>query len=413
MDNKFFTFSNKIVLSILFFNLLAVTEFHLTFYSEIIVYCANILIFIIVTLLNADIKNKIKITASKFNIITIVSAIILSFFTFSTFVKNLSVNLSIIPLLKISTYLIIFYYYYFYLPKLFFLEHELFEKFLSLIMNTGIIMSVISVILFFSGINIHQKTDMVPVGLFYYDNIFAFVYTFTIPILIYKRLTGQLSLAYFISALLLSSVVLLFTFSRAGYLGVLLSVLIIIYKKSKKLFFTVLIFILIISATFVFDFAKAKGSMSAITRVQVMLVAYDMIMNNGSDKFLWGYGVFNSKKVFVNNLTSTFEVSREETGPHNFIFTLGIQFGMALTASVLILLLTILIKTIIKNKKYYKHFDSVNLCLAVISGLLVQCMLEDIVVYPEFFVMPIFLLFLGYLKYFLFNKGIPKPEKSI
>jgi len=208
-----------------------------------------------------------------------------------------------------------------------------------------------------------------------------------------------MELLTFLIFLVVSFVCLLFTFSRAGYIGALVGLLIMIYKKSRFMFFVFVFFILLISSTIVLQFATAKGTASAFSRAQVMLTGYDMIVNNGLSKFIWGYGVVNSREVFIQELGSSYDVTREETGPHNFILTLGIQFGMLLTTLVCVYIFILLTRTFLSIKRNIEqgNYYKVVLSVSIVIGILIECQLEDIVVYPEFFVMPMFLIFLGYL----------------
>jgi len=194
----------------------------------------------------------------------------------------------------------------------------------------------------------------------------------------------------------------------------LIGLIVLIYKKSRTLFVVTTLFLLLISSTIVIQFASAKGSASAFSRAQVMLTGYDMIINHGATNLLWGYGVLNSKKVFVQELTSNFDVTREETGPHNFVLTLGIQFGMILTTSVLFYIFILLLKSQLKVKRklILSQYFKVNLALSVTLGILTQCVMEDIVVYPEFFVMPMFLLFLGYLNLYINDNMMEINEET-
>ncbi len=409
-----FTLSQSIVLSIVFFNIMAVSRLPGIVYSERINYLIQIIVFFLVSFMNLNPEGLLKFKGLKFDLINSISLVIILSFILSSFYFNLNNNLDILSIAKLITYPIIIYYFFNYLPRIIYHDKDLFELILNYWLYFSLISIFVSLGVLLLGLDIFQYTANSTVGYFYYTNIFAFIFTFTIPILLYKYFTKQLSFLPFLFFLLPSLVCLLFTYSRAGYIGALLSLIVLIYKKSRLLFIVTLIFLTVVSSTIVFQFASAKGSASAFSRVQVMVTGYDMIFNHGLKNFLWGYGVLNSKKVFVQELTSNFDISREETGPHNFILTLGIQFGMILTFSLLLYIIILFVKSQSKAKRNYfsQRYFKVNLAIAITAGIIVECILEDVVVYPEFFVMPMFLLFLGYLKYYINDNTVESNEEA-
>lgn len=406
MTKDNFTVSQYLIISIIAFNILAVVRIPGFVYSEKINYFLQIIVFILFIYIDLNLIDSLKINKIKFNVLSLLAVLIILFFLFSSIVVNLTNNIDVFAIIKLFTFPIIIFLFYIRIPQLLFNNDILFDKLLNYWLFFSISSIIISLIVLVLGLEIFQYSSHSTIGYFYYTNIFAFIFTFTIPILIYKYFTKSLQFISLIIFLLPSLVCLLFTFSRAGYIGVLASILIMVYKRSRALFFLVLILILLIGSTIIFQFATAKGTASAFSRAQVMYVGYNMIYNNGINKFLWGYGIYDSKRIFVQELSSTFGLIREETGPHNFILTLGIQFGMLMTLTVVFMILYILFRSINKIKRKYDNprYYKIYLSVAVVSGILIQCLLEDIVVYPEFFVMPLFLIFLGYLKYHIIIK---------
>ena len=121
-----------------------------------------------------------------------------------------------------------------------------------------------------------------------------------------------------------------------------------------------------------------------------------MVIDSASS-FLFGYGVFHSLDIFFTEklFVGSFEIVVD---PHNMILLLAIQFGMIITVS--FLLFVIIVITTSMRKFYLLNSDikgGTILSFALVINLIIQNQFEDIIVYPEYFVFPIFLVFLGYL----------------
>jgi hypothetical protein len=116
---------------------------------------------------------------------------------------------------------------------------------------------------------------------------------------------------------------------------------------------------------------------------------------------IWGYGVFNALEVFQSE--KFFFGSREIVpDPHNSILLLSIQFGVVFTAVLSASILLLYLKVFLERKSilYRRHKNKISLSIAITLGLLGQNMVENILVYPEYFVMQAFLIFLGYIYHF-------------
>ncbi len=248
----------------------------------------------------------------------------------------------------------------------------------------------------FSGIYLDDRFSYAAAGLFGHPNTMAFIYTITIPILIYKYFTNQYPFYKFIILMFILVIGLLYTFSRAGYIGCCIAILVFAYKRSKKIFLLTVFILLIAFLNLFLIFSQSKGD-SSYPRMLLVLTAIDMIFYRGSTFMLWGYGIFNNIKVFTSDKLF-FGSTEQVVNPHNLFLLLSIQFGVLFTLSLFVLFVLIILKAFLK-KKYlnFRFSQRTNLGLFVLLGLFFQNMLEDIVVYPEFFVMPLFLIFLGYL----------------
>ncbi|MEO6694620.1 MAG: O-antigen ligase family protein [Ignavibacteria bacterium] len=233
-------------------------------------------------------------------------------------------------------------------------------------------------------------------GVFMHPNTASHFYTILIPILLYKILSGKSKLVIILPIFLLCVTALLFTFSRAGYIGTGLAMITLIFFKSKKIFiFSLIIFI----ASYFFiinDFIATKED-SSISRIILWITAIDMITRD-SMHMIWGYGVFNALEVFQNE--KFFFGSREVVpDPHNSFLLFSIQFGLLFSVSLTVFIIVIYLKLFFRrtNLIIKKHFTQIFLAISVTIGILFQNMFENILVYPEYYVMPFYLIFLGYI----------------
>jgi hypothetical protein len=368
-------------------------------------YILLLLIFVFIVLININFTKQFFFTGIKVNLFLLLSLGIIFFFIISSFYVNLDSTLEPTAILKLLIYPIIISFFFFYIPRLIYLQVSLFEKFLSFWLVFSMFSIFIAFVALILGLDTKQEFPGAAFGFYITPNIFAFVFTFAVPIILYKYFVKRISLITFIFLLVSALSCLLFTYSRAGYIGVFTALIIQMYKRSKLVFIGGLILIAVLTSTFILNFAQSKGNTSTLLRYQLMYVGYDMITNNGIPKFLWGYGVNNSREVFVKELTYNFGLSRAELGPHNVILSLGIQFGMLLTFFCLTLIMLLILKAsfLKKDQTEFEIAQRINLSVAIIIGILAECMFEDLIIYPECYAMPLFLVFLGYLRYCVFG----------
>lgn len=198
--------------------------------------------------------------------------------------------------------------------------------------------------------------------------------------------------------------------SRSGLLAFLISVLILIFFKSKKLFLVLFIVLIISTSIIIQFFFDIKGSSSTIARLGLIYSAVEMIKSSNHILY-WGVGtvsVFEEYQTFKESVSPFLDTVLY---PHNSILFFILQFGIISLTPVLLFVLLILIKCF---KFLYQLFDKYKFLLipfTICSSLLIQSLLEDTILFPEFFVFPIFLIFLGYL--FNFCNEIYKKKKII
>ncbi|MDQ3021691.1 MAG: O-antigen ligase family protein [Bacteroidota bacterium] len=239
-------------------------------------------------------------------------------------------------------------------------------------------------------------------GYFMHPNTASHFYTIMIPLLLYQYFAKKINFSKFLTILILFVLGLLFTFSRAGYIGASVSLLIIAYSKSKKFFFITIILLVISIYLFILDFIFAKSD-SSISRVLLWATAIDMIIRDGGHS-LWGYGVSNALTIFQNEKIY-FGSTEEVPDPHNVILLLAIQFGLLFVISLILFLIVLFVKIyFIRHTDYFiENRTKIFLCLSITFGLISQNMVENVLAYPEHFVLNIFFIFIGYLYNFINN----------
>jgi hypothetical protein len=397
--NDQFSLPDKVILIFLAANYVVITGIPGLYSIFKIIYFVQLGIFVLYLSIYFDFD---YIFNYRFRRITVTPfLIIISFLLFfiSSFIVNWNYNSNWESIFKLLTYPIVFYLFFVHLARLFFYYDNLFEKFLNVLVLIAFFTALIALTMYFLGLSLSNQYQFAATGYFGHPNTAAFIYTLSIPILFYKRFTNKYSNPKFILFLVTLMGGLLFSFSRSAYLGVFISILVITYKKSKKIFAITVVLSLFIIAYLFLGFATAKGDSSS-PRILLIFASLNMIFNYGSRYLLWGYGIFHNIDVFKNE--SILVGSTEGVpDPHNMIMLSSIQFGLLFTVCLALIVAVIIAKTVFNKKENNSFFESkINLLISIIIGLIAHNMLEDIICYPEYYVMPLFLTFLGYLFFY-------------
>ena len=288
-----------------------------------------------------------KLSIDKLLLITIFFVMLLNVFFF-----NRQNNSDIKSVSKVFSYFPVFFIFAIYLPGVFFKNTYKFEAFLNFLIIFGVINTLFGWFALFAGLQQNVTYPGFLMGLFNHPNASGFVYSLTIPILVYKFIYRRYNRIVFSVMIFVFTLSLLFTFSRAAYIATGVSILILSYYKSKRAFLIMVGIIVILIFTIIVDFTASKGGLSSISRLLLFATAYDMIIADPFH-FMWGYGVVNfydtflSEKLFLGSL----EIVAD---PHNFILLLGVQFGMIITS----LIVFYMIVTLLKSAKSMKRIPS-------------------------------------------------------
>lgn len=332
-----------------------------------------------------------------FSFYLLIQLLLILFFLISTFWYNSFDLNSLRIILKLFSFPLLIYVFYVVFAKSLYSEIKLFDKFSNYILWFGFFSSIISFLSLFYPLNANYSS--IPVaGLFNHPNTTSFIYTISIPVLFYKYFENKIPLAVFGILITMFSISLFLTMSRAGYIATSLAILIITYNKSKKLFLLSIVLIIFVSVTFLLDINFAKTD-SNTSRYLLILSAIVMIFSSQRE-MLWGNGIQNAFVVFEQTKSTLGSVD-PVPNPHNVLLLMAMQFGLVLTATFLIFVLSTFLKTfyILRKPEMSERKTSINLCLALTCAILIQNMFEDLLIFPEAFLFSFFIIFLGYLNY--------------
>ena len=364
-----------------------------------IIYYAQLAIFLLLMIAVVDFS-EIRFSIFDPGILSVLSAALVAGFLFSSFVVNIGSGSNPSAIAKVLSYPAIIYIFFFYLGKKLYAKDESFQSYMTVLLITGVLLSVMALAMMVTGIGARSEYSFTAHGIFVHPNTASFLFIIAIPIALYMYYTKHIGLPSLLIILAVLTIALLFTYSRAGYIGVFSSAVCFLFLRSKrkKTFLIVALLSIVIAVNLLMDFIMAKQD-SSYGRLLLAITAVNLILESSSS-MLWGYGVINGVELFRDE-KSFFGSFEFVDDPHNFILLLGIQFGMVVTILVVSIIIFIYAKVIMLDKSKLSSNKLLNLYLSisVSTGLLINNMFEDILVYPEYYIMPVFLLFFGYMYY--------------
>lgn len=367
--------------------------------------------FLVIVLLNFSISRIVFMEFKIFDLLNFLILSLISVFIISNFIVNFEGNFNEFALLNIFSYIINVVLFFVIFPRSLRLQKAKFEFFTNAILVIAVIMSFISLIYYSLGIHYISLYSFTSAGLFGHPNTTSMFYTICIPVLMYKYFSKKISFVVFVSLLIFFLIVVLFTFSRAGYIGVGIGILIYTFYKSRILFVLVSILVLFIAYTIVLDFATAKVD-SSLTRMLLIMAAISIITQSRTT-LLWGYGPVNALNTFMNE--KVFYGDEPVPNPHNLFLLLTMQFGLIFTIIATLIVVTLIVKGIILKfrNSNFANDQGLNLSMTILISLTIQNLFEDVVVNPKYFFMPVFLIFAGYIFYSLKYKDVLSPDDKV
>jgi len=298
------------------------------------------------------------------------------------------------------------------IPKYFVSYPNRFNYFIKILLITGGIFSLLGIISFINPFLVTQRPGF-STGFFQNPNTNAYFSSFYMPISLYlilyrkEYLLDKNKYYFTIFLFILMIINLLLSSSRAGYLGSALSISILLFIKSKKRFIIILFLIIIISSQ-ILPFLVLKGG-STFARAGLLYSAIIMLKSSLTG-FLWGFGsisVFSEYSYHKQMLGGMFDPIDY---PHNAYLFFIMQFG----------LLSFIPLTLIFLKYFYlnlrsiilkRNYDStLYLVIAIFTSILGESIFEDTILFPNFFVYPLFLIFFGLFRIIINSEATKKYE---
>ncbi len=331
--------------------------------------------------------------------------IVLTFFV-SVFLFNISDLKSFAGISKAVVILGGSIFYLKYLPKITERNPYVWSFFLKFIVVFGVFTALIAILFYVMGYNVNPAAPGASSSYFKHPNTSAFVYTFAAPVIVYYLLFEKESISDVMYwALLVGCVMvytaMLLTLSRAGYIAILSSSAILLFLKNRKLFFMWLLLIAVALVFFLQPFLFGKGSASSVSRLGLLYSAIEMLKSSNV-KLLFGFGIISVFEEFTNFKLQLGPLLEDVAYPHNSILFFVMQFGLIAFVPTILFLSYILLRSVrilrddlFGNKRFIIPFT-------IIVSILFQSLLEDTVLFPEFFVYHVFLIFFGYLFYGIF-----------
>lgn len=324
-------------------------------------------------------------------------------FFFASVIVNIKDVLNVYGFSKVSVLILAPIFYSLYLPEVLFRNKLYIKIILKYFIVLGIITGIIGLVFYAFGINTSPTFSYASLAYFRHPNTVAFIYSFSSAISLYYFLfernnISQLSKTVLPFAIIIIYAGMLFTFSRAGYLSLAVSTFMLIYYYSKKVLMYLIIFVAVISSFLIKSFVLAKGAGSSVSRLGLLYSAVEMLKSSRIG-FLFGFGsssVFNIFQEFKFQLGPLLE---DISYPHNFILFYIMQFGVLSFAILIFYIIRLILFFYKKLKSDFEKYKFYLLPFVIVISILFQSLLEDTILFPEFFVFNMYLTFLGILIY--------------
>lgn len=319
-------------------------------------------------------------------------------FIISAFLFNQQDSFSVIGFSKYGAYLfsmfiipVVTFHYFSKNPKMI-------DKFIWIITVWGLITALFGIVTYFMpSVNRYNMYPGTTISYFKHPNATSSIYNFTIPcaffLLLFRKkfLSDNLRL-FLIITIVISFIGLFFTFSRFGTVSVIVSLLLLFYRYSKQYTLLILLFLPIVTFFFIYDFFLLKGTGTLFTRAGILATTIEMLRGPTAN-LLWGYGIVSTTEIF-ESIKISLKVPDLNNVPHNIILYSILQFGLIPTIPITIFVFK---KTISFFIAFFKDkcTEYQILSYSIIIFLVFKNMGEDLLIFPDFVLYYLFLVFWG------------------
>ena len=392
-------------LLILFLNIFILSSFPGAASFQKIIFPILAFVIIVFFVIKIDFNKILSKTFGKWNVDKIL--IFLLFFTlsYSIIVINTQDLLKRDGLFKIIIFVMGGGIFLKFIPKYLSCKYSDYYKMIVFLFIAGLGTAIIGLFgLFFQPFE--TQYDWTTVSYFRHPNSVAFLYTFSSMCGVYIYFNNKDKLSFLNRGLVLASTIIilvaqLFTYSRAGILATAAGTLILVFFYSKKLFLVIFLFTLGMFPFFFAKFFEAKGTASALSRFALIIAAVDLL-NSSRQGLLWGFGTLTAFSRFHSNLV-LFVPAETVEYPHNIFLFYILQFGIISLIPLALFIVFTLVKAFFQILKRNIKRNLLILPFAIIIAIIIESLLEDTLLFPEFFVYPLFLVFFGLLRINLTN----------
>ena len=400
-----------LILSIVFFHtFIFFTIFPIKFsfeYDHPIVTSGLFVLALIYVLLNPYKFKKINIITSFDKKLLFVISVLLFL---SIFVRNYMEFTYLIGISKVIIFLLSLYFYLYFMPAFLEKNSKLLNIFIYALFILGFISGFIGIItVYIPDINSINIYPGLSTSFFQHPNANAFLYCYTMPCGFYilycqrgeKKLFKNLAIILMITIVFVNQVL---TFSRTGIAAVIIGSLIFLFYFYKRYIFYILIissFILL----FLFNYTtEEKGASTIIGRYSLLISGIETLKSNPYGMLL-GYGINNNFREFENT-KADLNVIEPHNYPHNSILFLALEFGILTVIFILFYYLKFIFTSILAYFRNKLTLVSV-LTFSIVLSVSVQSFFEDFVMFPEYYMFHLFLIFVG-----LHHRFLLKDEKD-
>jgi hypothetical protein len=376
---------------------------------------AGLMVFLVSLDSNVISKRLKKAPLSRGNFFNLLFLLIICFSILFINPDELASKKSLLNLASYGVYVIL---YFFILPSYFIKDLKMFYSFLWFFSNIGLLTAFIGVVFYFMGVSSSMYMEAGSVMQIYSyivnPNYVSFLFTNTTIITFYLYLNNRGRISFFSELFLLVSLSIqlyaqVFTFCRAGLLGNMVGMLIlmIFYFRRKVILF--LPFVLFFGLGFLYSFFAAKGYVSFLTRFFLLIPAYHML-NDSFTNFLWGFGPTTQFEIFKKYILLYIPYQPVEN-PHNFLVSLLLMYGLIFTSLFLVFLVVQISKGISINFRnfHFKMKFMIGFLISVSLAQFIHGLFDSGLIYYIYFNLQFFLIYLGLLA--IVNR-IPKQVNS-
>lgn len=368
-----------------------------------------------ILLLGINFRSFLKANISIPDLSTFLIALLLLAFLISTFVYNGSELTSFRSLSVMFSYSLIICVFYFLLPPFFFQNNRLWLFFMKSISIFGFMFAVLGAFILVFNLAPVGKWGFAMVSIIGHPNNTSIVFTISFMPTLYiiywkwKEMT-VFQRTFYIASLLVQLVSQLFTFTRAGMIATAAGLLIFLFLIYRSKIILILPVFLGVIPIFVLSFFQAKGFGSFISRLYLLVPAYEMITES-REKMLWGYGITNAFKEYGKRVSLIEEYIKD---PHNTYVTLLLMFGLIFTAVLLVFVFNLLLKTLLKAIKKKQVLEIRLLYIFLFSSavsILLQGIFDAELIKYDYFTIHYLLLLFGIM--YLTTEKVKAVSKGI